>query len=441
MKGLSVILGLFALMMVVQGRVVSGSVKTKDMETVLGQFTFTNGHVQNTSSFGIWYNYQATKFGAGETYIRFYCDTDDSWFGLKEIENPTCDDYRNFAKGEMYLSVEYQGEFHLNNYQRPHIWYVVLVNCPNAETNEFEEVAMDYYLHFVNIDGTEVGFDEEGMLPLNVFYMIFFFVFGGAMAYMVIYYRNRNALHPIIFILACGVALMALSTFLIMIHWAAYANNGTGVLFCKITGQLFNGLASILFAGLLVLIASGWGVTYDEIRHRKSFIGVFGVYLIFYLILFICCNVTGRTSGSTQFVYATGALLGFVIVYVLFCWLGVFGFFAFRLYQTFRADSLRDRRFFYVLIGIVGTVWFLIPALTNFISLAVDEWFRPRVVDALSDTITFVGMIAIAVVLSPYYVERFFRLNKAGRLINKTPAGEARPTLEAQGEIEQGSVL
>ena len=84
----------------------------------------------------------------------------------------------------------------------------------------------------------------------------------------------------------------------------------------------------------------------------------------------------------------------------------------------------------------------LIPALTNFISLAVDEWFRPRVVDALSLTITFVGMVAIAVVLSPRYVERFFRLNQVGRLLTKGQAiSENSGNFEEAGEIRQGEIL
>ena len=43
-----------------------------------------------------------------------------------------------------------------------------------------------------------------------------------------------------------------LSEFFVMIHWAVYQNNGIGSLFCKVVGQLFNGLGSIVFAALVV---------------------------------------------------------------------------------------------------------------------------------------------------------------------------------------------
>jgi len=148
------------------------------------------------------------------------------------------------------------------------------------------------------------------------------------------------------------------------------------------------------------------------------------VYLVVYLILFIVMSATGQTAASTQFVYAEGALLGFVIIYILVCWIGIWAYFAYCLYMTYREEAQYDKRLFYLIFGIGCTAWFILPALFNFISMAIAEWFRPRVVDAFQLTATFIGVVALVALLWPSRVEKYFRISSNGD-VGTLPEGAA----------------
>lgn len=43
--------------------------------------------------------------------------------------------------------------------------------------------------------------------------------------------------------------------------------------------------------------------------------------------------------------------------------------------------------------------------------MAIDEWYRPRVVDAFQLTSTFIGVVALVVLLWPSRMEKYFRIS------------------------------
>jgi len=394
---------------------VKNHLSTTDEYTLAGRFCFSVVKKGQPEKGGIYLNQNASKYNAGRAYWVLYYDNQyDSVFSNKSLN---CMEKRLFdptGNAQQTFSVQPSQTIdgiHPHDYVRPHIWYFMLLNCPSEDSGKTEVLDITYELHFVNVDGSEVGYDEQGLLALNIVYLIFFAIVGAFHGVAVYFLFHKGVAHPIVFILAGVIGFIVLSLFFVTIHWGVYANNGYGANGCRVFGQLLMGIANIVFAVLLIAIASGWAITYHDLPRRVVILSITGVYFVIYLILFIIINVTGQTAASTQFVYAKGALLAFVIIYILVCWIGVWSYFGYCLYVTWREEAQYDKRLFYLIFGIGATVWFLLPALFNFISMGIAEWFRPRVVDAFQLTVTFIGVTALVVLLWPSRVEKYFRIS------------------------------
>ena len=77
---------------------------------------------------------------------------------FSESDNCFYWDYRGHR-----LPVPQSIELKPHDYVRPHIWYVVLLNCPVGNNKTAGLLDISYTLHFINQDGSEVGFDEEAI--------------------------------------------------------------------------------------------------------------------------------------------------------------------------------------------------------------------------------------------------------------------------------------
>jgi len=400
---------------------------THDDFTLAGRFCFSTIDAAKNSSEApgiIRISQNATHYTPGKAWWALYYDSPSQWDANYHNKSRACMDKR--IDGQSFSVRDSMTiELKPHDYVRPHIWYVVLLNCPpgNKTTGASEVLDITYNIHFIDQDGDEIGYDEHGLLALNVIYFIFFLLVGAAHGAAVFFLFRKGVAHPIVLILAGVIALIIISLFFVVIHWGVYGNDGVGAPACRVIGQLFMGLANIVFAVLLIAIASGWAITYHDLPRKLVILIIGVVYLVVYLILFIIISATGQTAASTQFVYAEGALLGFVILYILVCWIGVWGYFAYCLYMTWREEAQFDKRLFYLIFGIGCTAWFILPAIFNFISMGIAEWYRPRVVDAFQLTATFIGVVALVVLLWPSRVEKYFRISANADFSGSTPEG------------------
>jgi len=424
MKG-AVFAALLLLAAAVSAYYVSDHLETHDDFTLCGRFCFSTMSAASNSSQPpglIHINQTAIKYTPGKAWWALYYDSPSQWDANYKNKSRACMDKRidgqSFSVRDQ-LSIELKP----HDYVRPHIWYVVLLNCPPANMTTSEVLDINYTIHFVDQDGDEIGYDEHGLLALNVVYFVFFILVGAAHGAAVFFLFRKGVAHPIVLILAGVIVLIILSLFFVVIHWGVYYHNGIGAPGCRVFGQLLMGLANIVFAVLLIAIASGWAITYHDLPRKLVILIIGAIYLVVYIILFIIISATGQTAASTQFVYAEGALLGFVVLYILICWIGVWGYFAYCLYLTWREEAQFDKRLFYLIFGIGCTVWFILPALFNFISMAIAEWYRPRVVDAFQLTVTFIGVVALVVLLWPSRVEKYFRISSNADFSGSTPEG------------------
>lgn len=391
--------------------VTSGHLKTKNELTLLGRFCFSKVSSAKTSDIGgINIVETASEYSHGTTFFAMYYDEKFSWGAVEKNKTSTCEEKRKLASMAMTVTSTKEATYHPHDYVRPHIWYVAALNCPLSNETKPSKLDTKYTITFKNVDNSHFGFDEMGMLPLNAVYFVFFIILTGVQIVACYFLWMRRSLHPIVQILAICLILITFSVMFVLIHWANYKQNGRGCPGCRVFGQLLSGFSSIFFALLLIMIASGWAVTYHILPRKIIVLGIFAAYVLFYLILFICANATGSNAASTQLVYTSGTLLGFVIVYILLCWFGIYAYFAYSLYLTFRDETQFEKKLFYLIFGIGYSFWYVLPSFLNLISIAVAEWYRPRLVDAFQLTVSFIGMAAMVVLLWPTRVEKFFRI-------------------------------
>lgn len=401
--------------------VVKGHLKTKNELTLLGRFCFSQTQKASTSDTGhIKISETSAQYNPGNTYFGMYYDVKSSWGAVSNNKTSTCAEKHHLASMSTAVAVSKDSSFYPHDYVRPHIWYVAALNCPSANESKPQKLDLKYTITFKNIDNSHFGFDEMGMLPLNAVYFVFFLILTGVQIVACYFLWMRRSLHTIVQILAICLILITFSVMFVLIHWANYKQNGVGCPGCRIFGQLLSGFSSIFFALLLIMIASGWAVTYHILPRKIIVFGITAAYVLFYLILFICANATGSNAASTQFVYTSGTLLGFVIVYILLCWFGVYAYFAYSLYMTFRDETQFEKKLFYLIFGIGYSFWYVLPSLLNLISIGIAEWYRPRVVDAFQLTVSFIGMCAMVVLLWPTRVEKFFRIISSEVLTSDT---------------------
>jgi len=419
MKGV-VLIALALLAACVSAYKVDGRLITKNDFNLVGRFCFSTISNETEAQGLIEINYTTAKYNKGFAFWALYYDVPSQWDANYNNKSRSCMDKRIDRQS---FSVRDSNTINIKprDYVRPHIWYVVVLNCPSSNSTVSDEIDITYSIHFVDQDGDEVGFDEQGLLGLNITYFVFFLLVGAAHGAAVFFLFQKGVAHPIVLILAGVIVLIVLSLLFVIIHWGVYSSNGIGANGCRVFGQLLMGLANIIFALLLIAIASGWAITYHDLPRKLVLAIIGGVYLVVYLILFIVMTASGQTAASTQFVYAQGAMLGVVIIYILLCWVGIWGYFAYSLYMTWREEAQFDKRLFYLIFGIGATAWFILPALFNFISMAIAEWYRPRVVDAFQLTATFIGVVALVILLWPSRVEKYFRISSNNDFSGNTP--------------------
>ena len=91
---------------------------------------------------------------------------------------------------------------------------------------------------------------------------------------------------------------------------------------------MLDNATTVLFTILLILIATGWGITYQTLAHLqdqlKSLAAIFCTYVVLYLVLFFWATF-GVDSSKVYYVYSTvpGWILVAVriltLLYFLFC--------------------------------------------------------------------------------------------------------------------------
>ena len=89
-----------------------------------------------------------------------------------------------------------------------------------------------------------------------------------------------------------------------MIHYAAFASNGVGVLPLSGFAAVLEGVGRICFTLLLMLVAKGHAVTSDQVDNRNALFLVLGGLLLLHFVMLVY-DIAARDEASTLYLYET----------------------------------------------------------------------------------------------------------------------------------------
>jgi len=349
--------------------------------------------------------FAATTKQASQLLLVTYVDFGDKSWDKVYKQGLDCKSALQLSVSNTSFSSDVPQPFEFFESQRPHYWYIALLNCGGKEYDieyhmQFNQAKQDWNQQF--------SFDQQYLeltyILFSVVFLLGFFVhlYGDYQLY------RAKSFHPVIRLLTISLSFEILSLWSYLIHYAIYSKNGVGNSFLYITGNIFDYLAALVFMLLLILIAKGWGITFPAISHirdqRLVLFGILGVFFVFYVVLFFW-SLFGLDPASTVYVYQS--IPGIIFLVVRFLTLL---YFIFSIYMTLRGENDASKRQFYLIFGVGYTLWFLSLPLIVLIALRLDPWVRMKVVTGIYLVVTLFGYAVIGSLLWPRWAVKYFQV-------------------------------
>eukprot|EP00727_Mastigamoeba_balamuthi_P000846 m51a1_g10759 hypothetical protein (447) ;mRNA; r:5263-7506 len=421
------VLAVAALAVCADALVVRGHKKTTAESTYIGRFTFSNSHGDQGRD-GIFAHYTPKTFGKNTFWVVYY---DTNWYPVYHNSSASCmDKVTRASKSYQFVSTP---DNEMQNWTlkvvdrvRPHIWFVAILNCPvEGKRHEYE---VGYTVEFRNIDGSQVGYDQVGLKALYACFFVFFFLLTVAHAFGDYFLYLRNSFHHIVKLLLATLVLMTFATMFSMIHWAKYEGDGVGCTGCETFGGLLDNAAYIVFTVLLIAIASGWAITNQTLTRKWWVVGLFAANATILIILYIIAaagsgeDTAANIATAYEYTQAFGVATIFFGVIYFIIWAVTIGYFGLAVWTSYRDETQYDKRVFYLIFGACYLAWFIIVPFFSLISIALDAWIRQRMMSAIHEVISLIGMGVLVVLLWPTFVYKYFRIISPD-LLSDNPSG------------------
>jgi len=224
---------------------------------------------------------------------------------------------------------------------------------------------------------------------------------------------RNNSYHPIVRLLTCTLLLQTFSLLFSFIHYSIFGSNGIGAPGLLGLGDILDMASQLSFMFLLILLATGWSITRNEIRYKGILLAILGVFLLLYVSMFIWQNV-GLDPASTTYVYETVPGIIILCIRVL-----TMAWFLFCLRGSFLDESHPNKRRFYFVFGSIYTVWFLLlPLIVIISSVDTADWNKYRLVQGMYLTLNALGFGIMIFLFWPSKAAEYFQMTKSDTLLS-----------------------
>jgi len=301
------------------------------------------------------------------------------------------------------LPATWNANIRIVDFIRPHYWYVTIVNCAPIPIST--PVSIKYQLLMLQPDGNQFSFDELGILPMYITFMCVLFVM--LVVHLVADYQliKQNAFHPLIRLLTLSISIELLSLVLYISHYAVYSKDGVGIPSMKIFAQIFDFFFVLIFTLLVMLIATGWGITYPTLEHLKKHWKVLGAFLAVFLVCYVAILIWEifSTDISSTYLYVSPPGIIFIVIR------GInFIYFGYLLFQTLREEGDDSKRKFYIFFGFMYGLWILALPLIVLMATLVSAYLRIKWVMGVYYASSLLGMFILVVCLWPSRAAKYF---------------------------------
>lgn len=391
------------LFVAVDSKYVSGTAKAKKaVPYYIGKFCYSTDEKRNH------FTYKTSKTSDG-TYLAMYIDTSESYGAVRKgAPNISCEERIKGApvgNGQGHAielpTPEGKAEFVPTNSRRPRFWRVYALNCD-------EDYETNYELTFYNPGNDHFSHDEKGIVWLYVVCSFGFAVLLTIWVYGTCQLKQMmEYVHPIIKLFTIVITCQFGSTMTFALQYIIYAFNGQGTWVLVVIARLMEMATVIVFTFFLICLAKGWTVTTSVLTQKWLILIGFAVYVFLYVILIIW-NMLWSGDNSPDSSYFYQEIPGILLLVVR---AGSMVWFLVCLLFTIKTDMPNEKRVFFIVYGIVGTVWFISLPIIVTIAAALDPWVRQIIVESIFQVVQFLWMTVFVYLLWPSRAEYYFRIS------------------------------
>lgn len=192
-----------------------------------------------------------------------------------------------------------------------------------------------------------------------------------------------------------------------------------------LTLQLFGWIMDIgsqLGLALLVLLVSkGWTITSNEIRGRKT------LFCFIFTMIVATCALYGWAAvdwdpASTYYIYeSVPGTLVILLRLLMFLW------FLRSLLETYRLESMKERKLLYKIVAVLYSLWFLSLPLIVVSAYLIEPWYRSKLVRSINYGVHGLALLCFGVLFWPSRAEKYFKVNRG--IQEQGGVGEERKSL------------
>lgn len=267
----------------------------------------------------------------------------------------SCNDRVQKAKKVFKIPLNGNGEWSvpiegkLTQKRRPHVWYFVLADCDRVLGNK----KIKYEFSIVNPELSHFSVEMQGLK--NVYgFLIALLIFGlGRNVYKLIkFLKNEEEVQGPVIWVNISIFFQILSVIFYYIHLLAYESNGEGISVFEFFGEAFTIISNLSITSLLILIAGGWTLTYNEFPIPELYIPA--IFLLTFAHLFMAgFNFLHEQEKYSFTRYeGTSGLVITLIRIILYAW------FIYNLNNTSKSREFK-RNNFVLRFGLGSSLYFL----------------------------------------------------------------------------------
>lgn len=290
------------------------------------------------------------------------------------------------------------------------VYYLFLAD-PNDETGSKQSPGNRFRidLEITNVDGSHLSEEENGLQTPHLLLSVALaaFVFWNFKKVRAHYKKEQEFDYPM-FILNFACIIECIALFMEWIQMVVSESNGEGHIIPNFFSGLCSVLAQLILTCLLVLLASGWTITYLKFEDI-DFAIMLGTLVAFVHIFFV---IFGHIHDEDPYqVHDYGSWPGMVLLIFKMLFFGVFLFFIF--YTIKKADA--RIKMFLIQLGVLGSIYILsIPLIVLFATTFVDVHYQHKTItigNILLQTVT----IAFLTYLFSSEKSRYYSVSVKGR--------------------------
>lgn len=311
-------------------------------------------------------------------------------------------------------------QYHLLREVKSRVYYFFFADLENVlEGKQFDQdvkLAIDFTI--TNVDRSHISQEEYG-LQFSHFAMAILYVafFGLNISRIRSYYKKEQEIdYPFVILTsACLVEFGALA--FEWLHLLLQEIYGYPLFLTNFLSGTFSMFAQLLITCLLLLIASGWSITYHKIGDLDIFV-LLGAVVTFFHIIFVIFGQSQDDNPYSSHDYENYP--GIILLISKVCFFAIFAAF---LWQTYKKADPKLRKFILIFAGLGAVYLLTLPVAVFIVSTFVDIHARHRAIVISNMILQSITLLILTALLtskkSPYYAISFKGRSNLPSMISK----------------------